>query len=197
VLREHGVGLQLSNKLKYALLTKRGSSPLRYIFLNHKTLKNMKILLIILSLMLCSSLNGQKYIDKLSTTDYTEWNGLDGPQSYEKGITALITYQGNGNFLFEIEVELSSGKSAVGQTAFKVQSIDNYDGVDAIHLKHEDNDDVYMFVRVSNLPHDPIYYFYDQQIKTYSPWRMKIKDKYIINMIDILVKPDNDQISKT
>ena len=109
----------------------------------------------------------------------------------------MITYQGNGNFLFEIEVELSSGKSSVGQTAFKVQSIDNYDGIDAIHLKHEDNDDVYMFVRVSNHPDDPIYYFYDQQIKTYSPWRMKIKDKYIINMIDILVKPVNNQISKT
>ena len=109
----------------------------------------------------------------------------------------MITYQGNGNFLFEIEVELSSGKSAVGQTAFKVKSIDNYDGIDAINLKHEDNDDVYMFVRVSNHPDDPIYYFYDQQIKTYSPWRMNIKDKYIINIIDILVKPVNNQISKT
>lgn len=152
---------------------------------------------IFLGLWFVINMGAQKYIDKLSTTDYTEWNGLDGPQSSEKGITALITYQGNGDFLFEIEVELSSGKSAVGQTAFKVQSIDNYDGVDAIHLKHEDNDNVYMFVRVLNLPDDPIYYFYDQQLETYSPWRMKIKDKYIINMIDILVKPGNNQISKT
>ena len=157
----------------------------------------MKTLLIILSLMLCSSLNAQKYIDKLSTTDYTEWNGLDGPQSYEKGITALITYQGNGKFLFEIAVEMSSGKSAVGQTAFKVSGIDKYDGIDAIHLKHEDNDDVYMFVRVSNLPDKPLYYFYDQRIDIYSPWRMKIKDEYINNMIDILIQTGTSQVSRT
>jgi len=33
MLREHRVGLQLSNKLKYALLTNGSSSLLRYIFL--------------------------------------------------------------------------------------------------------------------------------------------------------------------
>ena len=30
MLREHGVGLQLSNKLKYALFTNSGSSPLHF-----------------------------------------------------------------------------------------------------------------------------------------------------------------------
>ena len=161
----------------------------------------MKYFITILTLLSITNLTYSQdysYVDKLSNTNYTEWNGQVGHTSIEKPVRAVIEYQGNYNFIFNLVLSLETKDKGFFTLPFKATHSTAFDGESGtVILKLKDFGSPALFIKIQ-IPNKHgfqciVHYLYIKSFINDVPLRIVIKDQKIIDIIDTLTSSINKQ----
>ena len=154
----------------------------------------MKQIITLLALLaITASAFAQEPVNKRSGAKYSEWNGEYDSLSVEKDILANISYIGDYNFLIEVmaETKLINGTIDTTRLDLKVKGpIKYYNGRNgAMSLRAKEGDIGYLLIKKNVEGEGLIYYLWAQDPTLTRSLRLKIKDPFIIRLIDFLLEP--------